>query len=134
MKRLYLLALPALCGGCATEPAYEFRNDVRPEYRQNVSVAELKRATQQDGVVVLDVRLREDYAANPVLIPGAIYRDPESISEWSSALPTDKSVVVYCVKGKWVSQKAADYLSAKGYDVYSLTGGIEAWQTEVDNR
>jgi rhodanese-related sulfurtransferase len=34
--------------------------------------------------------------------------------------------VVHCVKGKWVSQKAAAYLGEHGFDVRSLNGGIDA--------
>ena len=63
-----------------------------------------------------------------MLISGASYNNPEDIQAWSSALPKDSKVVVYCVKGKWVSQKAANYLADKGYEVFSLEGGIEAWE------
>lgn len=134
MKRISVLLAVLLGVGCAVAPGYEFRNDDRPGYDRTLSVTELERAAVQGDVIVLDVRLQEDYAANPVLVPGAQYRDPENISEWSSSLPRDKPVVVYCVKGKWVSQKAASYLSSKGYDVYSLDGGIDAWQSESDSR
>jgi rhodanese-related sulfurtransferase len=113
---------------CSDAPDYEFRSDDRPAYDKSVTVAELA-AKPGDSVVVLDVRLREDFEADPVLIPGAMYRNPENIEAWSSSLPEDSTVVVYCVKGKWVSQKAANYLAAKGLDVYSLDGGIQAWQS-----
>ena len=78
----------------------------------------------------MDVRLREDFDANPTMIAGAIRRDPEGIADWVSALTRDKPVVVYCVKGKWVSQKAATYLSEQGFDVRSLDGGIAAWDAQ----
>ena len=64
------------------------------------------------------------------MIPGAIRRDPEAIADWVSSLPKDRPVVVYCVKGKWVSQKAATYLSKHGFDVRSLDGGIDAWDAQ----
>jgi Fe-Mn family superoxide dismutase len=64
------------------------------------------------------------------LIPGAIRRDPEGIADRAGKLPKDKPVVVYCVKGKWVSQKAATYLSEHGFDVRSLDGGINAWDAQ----
>lgn len=119
-----------LAVSCSPAPdAYAFRNDDRPEYTRTASVADLK-AQAPDGVTVVDVRLSEDFAASPTMIPGAIRRDPEGIADWASKLPKNKPVVVYCVKGKWVSQKAATYLSEHGFDVRSLDGGINAWDAQ----
>lgn len=79
------------------------------------------------GALVIDVRLPEDFASNPVLIDGAVYRNPEQISQWAGALPKDRPIVVYCVKGAWVSQKAATYLRGLGRNVYGLAGGQAGW-------
>ncbi len=126
-----LLSLAALFGACAgTAPesaTYQFRNDVRPVYDNTVNNEELT-VLQQKGAKVIDVRLIEDFKASPTLIPDAMYEDPENIDSWSANLSPDEPVVVYCVRGKWVSQKAATYLKDKGFEVYSLEGGIEAWQ------
>jgi rhodanese-related sulfurtransferase len=112
---------------CAPAPeAYVFRNNERPEYTRTTTVDSLK-AMNPAAVTLLDVRLNEDFAASPTMIPGAVHRDPEAIAQWASQIPKDKPVVVYCVKGKWVSQKAATYLSKHGFDVRSLDGGIDAW-------
>ena len=111
---------------------YVFRNDHRPTYDDVVTVKDLGDLQKEDKVVLLDVRLLEDFEADPVLIPGAEYRNPEDIVAWSSALPEDTKVVVYCVKGKWVSQKVANYLDDQGVEVTSLEGGIEAWKQEND--
>ena len=117
---------------CATatgaQETFEFRNDERPTYSKTISVDELHAARGEEAVLILDVRLEEDYAADPQLIPGALYKNPETITEWASELPKDTKVVVYCVRGKWVSQKAASYLSDQGRDVVSLEGGIEAFK------
>jgi rhodanese-related sulfurtransferase len=72
------------------------------------------------------VRLPEDYAEDRVVIPGALYRNPEDIASWSGELRADAEIVVCCVTGKWVSQKAAHYLLDKGMHIESLEGGIEA--------
>ena len=127
LRYLAPLAALFLFFGCSSE--YEFRNDDRPSYDRAITVEELP-ALQESGAVVLDVRLLEDFEADPVLIPDAMYKDPESIQSWAGQMsPTDGPVVVYCVAGKWVSQKAATYLSDAGYDVYTLDGGIAAWQS-----
>lgn len=133
--RTILCAVTLLfAASCSPGPgAYAFRNADRPAYTRTASVADLK-AQAPDGVTLVDVRLREDFDANPTMIPGAIRRDPEGIADWVSALPRDKPVVVYCVKGKWVSQKAATYLSEQGFDVRSLDGGIDAWDAQSSGR
>ncbi len=125
MSRAILVFLVA---GCAPAQVYDFRDNHRPAYEQTVTSDELRHMQDNGALTVLDVRLAEDFDAHPTLIPGATYRDPARIARWSSALPKDRPVVVYCVGGRWVSQKAAQYLADEGYDVYSLEGGIEDWE------
>jgi rhodanese-related sulfurtransferase len=117
----------SLASGCSDD--YVFRNDERPVFDNTVSIAEFQ-ALQAQGATVIDVRLIEDFDAEPVLIPDAMRRDPEEIQSWAASMsPTEQPVIVYCVAGKWVSQKAANYLKDQGFEVYSLEGGIEAWQS-----
>ena len=110
---------------------YVFRDADRPAYENSVSVDELETMQGNPKLVLLDVRLREDFNADPVLIPGASYRDPENIGSWFAEIPADADVVVYCERGKWVSQKAANFLDSKGIEVHSLEGGIEAWKEKA---
>jgi len=112
------------CAGQSDD--YVFRNDDRAVYTKTINVNGLA-ALKASNVTLIDVRLTEDLAKSPDLIAGATHRNPELISDWVSSIPRNKPVVVYCVKGKWVSQKAAAYLNEQGYDVYSLDGGINAW-------
>ena len=127
MRLVFVTLTMLLAISCAPAPeAYVFRNNERPEYTRTTTVDSLK-AMNPAAVTLLDVRLNEDFAASPTMIPGAVHRDPEAIAQWASQIPKDKPVVVYCVKGKWVSQKAATYLSKHGFDVRSLDGGIDAW-------
>ena len=108
---------------------FDFRSDDRPAYDATVTSEELI-SMQGDGATVLDVRLIEDFEADPVLIPTSAYRNPDDIAAWAGQMsPADGPVVVYCVKGRWVSQKAANYLSDRGFEVYSLEGGIEGWKS-----
>ena len=125
---LLLTGATLFSGSIADDDAgYIFRNDVRPAYEDSVSVEQLAELQADENVILLDVRLLEDFEAYPVLIPGAEYKNPEDIEAWSSTLPQDSKVIVYCVKGRWVSQKAANYLNDKGIEVSSLEGGIVAW-------
>ena len=80
------------------------------------------------GIAVLDVRRRPAFEAEPRLIPGAVWREPEQVEIWADALNRNRSVVVYCVHGHEVSQGVAHHLRAHGLDAAWLEGGIEAWQ------
>jgi len=128
---VYVISLPAQENPASSED-YVFRNDVRPEYQQNLSVSELNQLREDQDITLIDVRLTEDYALDPTLIPGAEYKNPELIASWAELLPRDKKVVLYCVKGAWVSHKAATYLSEKGYDVSTLDGGINGWKASEE--
>ncbi len=98
-------ATSLVIAACAS--GYEFRSDDRPAYDRAVSVEQLD-ALQMQGAAILDVRLSEDFDADPRLIPNAYYRDPEAIESWARTMtPGARPVVVYCVRGRWVSQKAA---------------------------
>lgn len=126
-----LLTLSVLLVACASSsPQVDFRSGDRPEFDRQLSANDVAGILDRGGAV-LDVRLKEDFQAHPVLIPEARYRDPELMTEWVSELgDVDGPVVVYCVRGKWVSQKVAHLLDARGIEVYSLEGGIEAWEAE----
>jgi rhodanese-related sulfurtransferase len=115
-----------------TSDDYVFRNDVRPEYNKNITVDKLSTLQQSEAITLIDVRLSEDFALDPILIPGADYNDPEMIAKWADLIPKDKKVILYCVKGAWVSHKAANYLNDRGYNVSTLDGGIRQWK--IDNK
>ena len=62
------------------------------------------------------------------MIPGATWRDPALVAEWSRQLPTDREVIVYCVYGHEVGRATAMRLRAAGVKARYLQGGIDAWQ------
>ncbi|MEM7502521.1 MAG: rhodanese-like domain-containing protein [Pseudomonadota bacterium] len=125
----YTIFLTAVAvAACAPTTAYDFRDAHRPVYEQTVTANELRAMQAEGAVTVIDVRLAEDFDAHPQLIPGAAYRDPDRIDRWASSIPKDRPVVVYCVGGRWVSQKAAQFLADDGHEVYSLDGGLEDWE------
>lgn len=123
---LITCALLAAAANAAEPPAFAFRSPERPVYDRVVSPAEMEALAAQ-GATIIDVRLAEDFASDPQLIPGAERRDPDKISVWADAVRKDRPIIVYCVKGAWVSQKAASYLRSRNLNVYSLGGGLAAW-------
>lgn len=80
--------------------------------------------------LVLDVRRKSDYDADTQKIPNAVWKDPEHVAQWSSELPRDKDVVIYCVRGGSVSNAVVDHLQGKQIKARFIEGGIEAWKKE----
>jgi rhodanese-related sulfurtransferase len=77
--------------------------------------------------VLVDVRTREAFVADPRLVPGSIRRDAESVGVWSQDL-AGTQVVCICREGVSLSQGAAAWLRQNGIDAMHLAGGFEAWR------
>jgi rhodanese-related sulfurtransferase len=80
------------------------------------------------AVTVLDVRRKADYDADNGVLPDAEWRDPEKVEAWSTDLPRDKAVVIYCARGGSVSNKVLDQLLSKNIQAQYIEGGIAAWK------
>jgi rhodanese-related sulfurtransferase len=91
-----------------------------------ISAADLrKQLSGGSAPIVIDVRRQPAFMASGEMVSGALRRDPEKVASWAKTLPAASSVVVYCVHGHEVSQKAAAALKALGLDASYLEGGIE---------
>lgn len=77
---------------------------------------------------ILDVRRAEDRNASSEQLAGASWKDPTGIAEWADALPKDRDIVLYCVRGGGVSNSVVDALQAKGLKARFIDGGIEGWK------
>jgi rhodanese-related sulfurtransferase len=84
----------------------------------------------QTSFILIDVRSEKDYEECHAV--GAINLPNRRITaETTSALPKDKALVVYCWgPGCDGSTKAAARLSALGFRVKEMIGGIEYWRRE----
>ena len=89
---------------------------------------DLKKLLKSSDVVLLDVRRKADYDADPHLIPGAAWRNPEEVETWSRGLKPGSPVVVYCVKGGSVSQSITENLTRAQLNVRYVEGGLKAWK------
>jgi rhodanese-related sulfurtransferase len=91
-----------------------------------ISAADL-REQLSSGVppIVIDVRRPPAFMASDEMLSGALRRDPEKVETWAKTLPAASSVVVYCVHGHEVSQRAAGTLKQLGLSASYLEGGIE---------
>ena len=95
---------------------------------RTINPQELKSILGTKSVTVIDVRRKDDYAADNNAIPGSSWLGPSQIDNWSATLPLDKEVVLYCVRGGAVSNSVVDALQAKGLKARFIEGGISAWK------
>ena len=95
---------------------------------KTVPVKEFASLIEDVSVQRLDVRTMAEYSEGH--IPGTIninVLDDSFAVMADSTLQKDKPVALYCRSGKR-SKKAAAILSEKGYKVYELDKGFNAWQ------
>jgi rhodanese-related sulfurtransferase len=76
---------------------------------------------------LIDVRIDEDFAADPRLIPGAVRRSHRDVQEWAPRLAAQSPVVVICQKGHKLSEGTAAWLRQSGVAAESLEGGHLGW-------
>jgi len=83
-----------------------------------------------EQVVVVDLRHPLSIQADPELIPGARWIDPETISAHAGELPRDRDIILYCAcPTEATSARAALVLKGQGiHRVRPLVGGLDAWR------
>ena len=118
------------------EPELPFRRDVavfeaRPA--EGLSTAQAKERMAEPGVIVLDVRMQQEYdaghIANAVLLPLPLIEAGDAAV--AKALPDkDAEILVYCRSGRR-SAIAANALINRGYTNVLDFGGINDWPYEV---
>lgn len=79
-----------------------------------------------DGPAIVDVRVPEDVAADPRVLPAAMALDHRSVARWAGGF-AGRPVAVVCQRGLKLSQGVAAWLRHHGVAAESLEGGFEAW-------
>ncbi len=95
---------------------------------ENTDVQGFAELIADSSVVILDVRTAAEFAEGH--IQGAILIDQgqsDFVEKTKAALPTDKTIAVYCRSGRR-SANAAGKLGDIGYKCVNLKGGIIAWK------
>ena len=85
-------------------------------------------ADELQGATIFDVRRAAVFEAAVTVLPGAQWRDPAAVQQWSESLEQDQPIVVYCVYGHEVCRATALRLRSQGRNARFLRGGIDAWQ------
>jgi rhodanese-related sulfurtransferase len=93
-----------------------------------ITVSQLSRLVGlSNAPAIVDVRIDDDYRADPRLLPGSLCRDYQAWPQWASAY-RGKIVIVVCQKGQKLSEGTAAWLRHEGIDAQILEGGFEAWK------
>ncbi len=79
-----------------------------------------------DGPGIVDVRIEDDWARDPRLIPGSARRRHAEVDQWAMAY-AERKVVVVCQRGQKLSQGVAALLRHDAIEAETLEGGFEAW-------
>ena len=85
-------------------------------------------ADELQGATIFDVRRAAVFEAAVTVLPGAQWRDPAAVQQWSESLEQDQPIVLYCVYGHEVCRATALRLRSQGRNARFLRGGIDAWQ------
>jgi len=91
----------------------------------SISAAQLARLIgTPDAPLLIDVRLAEDAAADPFLLPTAVACPAQEVARLAAGRPA----VVICARGAKLSEGAAALLRAHGTPAEVLEGGQEGWR------
>lgn len=91
----------------------------------------LRRIGLPDAPVIVDIRLEDDFEADPWLIPGAIRASHSDLPRLEDRLG-DTPGVIACQKGLKLSQGVTAWLRAQGRVADYLDGGTMAWAALPD--
>jgi len=78
-----------------------------------------------EEIILLDVRTEGEY--NAEYIPGAINIPLSDLENRIDELDSSKAIIVYCKSGGR-SRTASETLAQRGFVVYNMEGGINAWK------
>jgi membrane protein DedA with SNARE-associated domain/rhodanese-related sulfurtransferase len=96
-----------------------------------ITPEELK--TKLDGgeeMIVVDVRDRIDFDAEPAIIPGALHLTTEELEARHQEIPREREIVLYCTcPSEETSARAALLLRRRGIErIRPLAGGYHGWR------
>ena len=117
-KSLLFLLLPLFLVACQSQ--------AQPSHDLDVNAFE--KGIAQSGVQILDVRTAGEFRSGHIAKAlQADWNNPAQFQDRTQHLDKNKPVYIYCLSGGR-SAAAARVLRDKGYSVFELSGGINAWK------
>lgn len=97
---------------------------------QAIGVRELEACLRRPNTVLIDLRTKEEYELSH--LEGAVNIPYEDLENYKKRLSKQNAYILYCERGG-SSLMAAKELSQEGYSIYTVIGGIRAWEDDQPN-
>jgi rhodanese-related sulfurtransferase len=83
-----------------------------------------------EAPMIVDIRDRIDFEAEPAVIPGALHLTTEELEQRHREIPRERDIVLYCTcPSEATSARVALLLRRRGIErVRPLAGGYHAWR------
>lgn len=129
IKTLLMLAILAIVAvGCAKIFSKGANNAKAIAAFANVGVDEFQTFIANPVVQLLDVRTQDEFDEGHIAGAALVdVNDSTFVEKATAVLDKQRPVALYCRSGRR-SVRAANLLSAQGYQVTNLAGGVIAWQ------
>ena len=98
---------------------------------KSIEVIELKEQLKNKKVILLDVR--EQYEIDIANIKGSLNIPMMEVPNRLSELKKEEIFAVMCHSGIRSAQ-VCNFLEMKGFTTYNVSGGIDKWSQDVDNK
>lgn len=92
---------------------------------QAIGIREIEKYLNRPNTSLIDLRTREEFAL--CHFEGAQNIPYDELAEYKQYLSRNMEYILYCERGG-SSLMAAKELSQEGFHVYTVVGGIRAWQ------
>lgn len=91
-----------------------------------ISIYEAKKKLDEGQTTFVDIRDVNSY--QEAHIPGAIHLHDGNVQEFIETSDKERTLIVYCYHGNSSRGGAAYFLNNDFKEVYSMSGGFEAWK------
>jgi rhodanese-related sulfurtransferase len=96
-----------------------------------IEASELRRRLEAGGILLVDVRQPEEYAAIPGHLPGAINVPLGELASRTADLAAPRQpIVLVCKTDRRSARAAAELIAAGLRDVAVLRGGTDGWHAQ----
>lgn len=92
---------------------------------QTIGIKEVEKRLRDKDTRLVDVRTREEYGLYH--LEGAVNVPYQELDAYKEKLSKNITYILYCERGS-TSLLAAKALGREGYRVYTVIGGIRAWE------
>jgi rhodanese-related sulfurtransferase len=131
LKKLSLAALATLgvsVAQSAEKPASQPDKPAAEAAVRHVNPEAAQKLVAEKGVVVLDIRTREEFKARHIAGATNInFRAPD-FAKQIAALPKDKPYLLHCASGNRSTQLLPVFKQHDFKSLYHLDGGMKAWE------